>query len=264
MRRQSRPSSSADHAGVGVRRLPQDARSGRRAVSGLLEVRRACTAAEGGLVQGHVAAGFEGEVAATRRTVACCNGSASGQRRTPGSPSPWSSTFTTFSLAARCCYHPKRSMIRSFPPSVGRIRSSVARLNRSQRGSLMAGFNLKVAFKEWMVSDFYRADGLAQSSRTRGGRELDDIGRDANVVAGAGRAEGRRGVRRTLGQAQRPARATVRWDRFQGSDGACHRPQRRDGCDRRILSNDVACKNVGRDFALPPAERRLFPGIEPA
>jgi hypothetical protein len=35
------------------------------------------------------------------------------------------------------------------------------------------------------------------------------------------------------------------------------------GAIQRILSNDVACKNVARDFAQPPSERRLFPGIEP-
>jgi hypothetical protein len=34
------------------------------------------------------------------------------------------------------------------------------------------------------------------------------------------------------------------------------------GAIQRILSNDVACKNVARDFARPAKERRLFPGIE--
>jgi len=33
------------------------------------------------------------------------------------------------------------------------------------------------------------------------------------------------------------------------------------GAIQRILSNDVACKNVARDFARPPGERRLFPRI---
>jgi hypothetical protein len=36
------------------------------------------------------------------------------------------------------------------------------------------------------------------------------------------------------------------------------------GAIQRILSNDVACKNVARDFARPIAERRLFPTIEPS
>ncbi len=34
------------------------------------------------------------------------------------------------------------------------------------------------------------------------------------------------------------------------------------GALQRILANDVACKNVAGDFALPAAERRLFPNIE--
>src|SRR5262249_35076660 len=36
------------------------------------------------------------------------------------------------------------------------------------------------------------------------------------------------------------------------------------GAIQRLLANDVACKHVLRDFALKPAERRLFPGIEPS
>src|SRR5262249_18283504 len=35
------------------------------------------------------------------------------------------------------------------------------------------------------------------------------------------------------------------------------------GSIQRILANDVACKNVGRDFGRPAKERKLFPGIEP-
>ncbi len=35
------------------------------------------------------------------------------------------------------------------------------------------------------------------------------------------------------------------------------------GAIQRTLANDVACKHILRDFALQPAERRLFPGIEP-
>jgi hypothetical protein len=35
------------------------------------------------------------------------------------------------------------------------------------------------------------------------------------------------------------------------------------GAIQRTLANDVACKNVLRDFARKPAERKLFPDIEP-
>jgi hypothetical protein len=34
------------------------------------------------------------------------------------------------------------------------------------------------------------------------------------------------------------------------------------GAIQRILANDVACKNVSADFALPAKARRLFPSVE--
>jgi hypothetical protein len=36
------------------------------------------------------------------------------------------------------------------------------------------------------------------------------------------------------------------------------------GAIQRTLSDDVACRHTLRDFARKPAERRLFPGIEPS
>ena len=35
------------------------------------------------------------------------------------------------------------------------------------------------------------------------------------------------------------------------------------GAIQRTLANDVVCRHTLRDFALKPAQRRLFPGIEP-
>jgi hypothetical protein len=35
------------------------------------------------------------------------------------------------------------------------------------------------------------------------------------------------------------------------------------GAIQRILANDVACQHTLRDFARPPSERFLFPGIQP-
>src|SRR6202034_2808168 len=35
------------------------------------------------------------------------------------------------------------------------------------------------------------------------------------------------------------------------------------GAVQRVMSNDVACKQTALDFSRPPAERRLFPHIEP-
>ena len=88
----------ADDAGVRVRRLPQDARPGRRAVPGLLAVRRPgrLRQAQGRLVHGHVRRRLRGRRPARRRSAGGrCSGSASARRRTRGSPSRWSSTSTT-------------------------------------------------------------------------------------------------------------------------------------------------------------------------
>jgi hypothetical protein len=35
------------------------------------------------------------------------------------------------------------------------------------------------------------------------------------------------------------------------------------GAIQRILANEVACKQTALDFSRPPAERKLFPNIEP-
>jgi hypothetical protein len=125
-------------------------------------------------------------------------------------------------------------------------------------------FNLKAAFKEWVASPFYRADGPATALvDPRRRAELDDVG----VVRMLAPEQLERKVGAVFGE---------RWNRLQGelamlyggidskevTDRAAD-PSGAMGAIQRILSNDVACKHVARDFARPPAERRLFPGIEP-
>ncbi len=128
-----------------------------------------------------------------------------------------------------------------------------------------SNFNFKVALREWIASDFYRADGLATSlSDPKRRVELDDVG-----------------VMRMLSpeQVERKIAAIFgsRWNRLEGemaklyggidSQEVTERatdPGGAMGAIQRILSNDVACKNVARDFARPAAERKLFPGIEPS
>jgi len=127
-----------------------------------------------------------------------------------------------------------------------------------------SGFNLKNAFKEWIIADFYRADGLAAALDHPQRRvELDDVG----VMRMLAPEQVERKVNAIFGQ---------RWNRLQdqlailygGIDSKevterAADPSGAMGAIQRILSNDVACKNTLRDFALEPAERRLFPGIEP-
>lgn len=126
------------------------------------------------------------------------------------------------------------------------------------------GFNLKFAFKAWIASDFYRADGLATVAKDPKRRaELDDVG----LVRMLSPEQLERKIAAVFG---------TRWDRLQGEMatlyGAIDSKETTDrptdpsgamGAIQRIMSNDVACKNVARDFARPAKERVLFPGIEP-
>jgi hypothetical protein len=126
------------------------------------------------------------------------------------------------------------------------------------------GFNLKSAFKDWIVSDFYRADGIATAiSNPQRQAELDDIG----VVRMLAPEQIERKINAIFGQ---------RWGKlndqlailYGGIDSKevterATDPSGAMGAIQRILSNDVACKHTLRDFMLKASERRLFPGIEP-
>jgi hypothetical protein len=126
------------------------------------------------------------------------------------------------------------------------------------------GFNLKTVFKDWIVSDFYRADGLAAAlDNPRRRAELDDVG----LVRMLSPEQVERKVNAIFGQ---------RWGKLHGqlailyggidSKEVTERaadPSGAMGAIQRTLANDVACKHTLRDFARKPSERRLFPGIEP-
>lgn len=127
-----------------------------------------------------------------------------------------------------------------------------------------SGFNLKNVFKDWVASDFYRADGLATAVKDPCRRaELDDIG----LVRLLSPEQVERKVGAIFGE---------KWGKLNGqlatlyggidskevTDRAAD-PSGAMGAIQRLLSNDVACKHVARDFRRPAAERQLFPGIEP-
>jgi hypothetical protein len=127
-----------------------------------------------------------------------------------------------------------------------------------------ANFNLKSVFKDWAVSEFYRADGLATAAATpEREAELDDIG----LVRLLAPEQLERKVQAIFGQP---------WGRFEGplellyggidSQEVTERatdPSGAMGAIQRTLANDIACKHTIRDFARQPSERLLFPGIEP-
>lgn len=149
---------------------------------------------------------------------------------------------------------------------------ATARAYREQRRQVEAiaarfaksGFNLKTVFKDWVLSDFYRADGVATALKDPCRKaELDDVG----LVRMLSPEQVERKVAAVFG---------ARWGKltdqlamlYGGIDSKevterAMDPSGAMGAIQRILSNDVACKNVARDFARPAGERRLFPGIEP-
>jgi hypothetical protein len=125
-------------------------------------------------------------------------------------------------------------------------------------------FNLKSVFKDWIVSDFYRADGLATATKEACRRaELDDTG----IVRLLSPEQMERKIEAVFGE---------KWNRLQGemamlyggidskevTDRATD-PSGAMGAIQRIMSNDVACRHVPKDFSKPAKDRRLFPGIEP-
>ncbi len=126
------------------------------------------------------------------------------------------------------------------------------------------GFNLKKVFADWIVSDFYRADGLATAMADPKRRaELDDVG----IVRMLSAEQIERKIHAVFGQ---------RWGKLQGqlailygdidSKEVTERaadPSGAMGAIQRILANDVAAKHTLRDFALEASKRRLFPSIEP-
>lgn len=127
-----------------------------------------------------------------------------------------------------------------------------------------SNFNLKVAFKALIASDFYQADGLATALASPDRRaELDDVG----IVRLLSPEQLERKINAVFGK---------RWGRlneamevlYGGIDSITVTERNADpsgamGAIQRILANDVSCYHVARDFRLAPSERRLFPEIEP-
>ena len=126
-----------------------------------------------------------------------------------------------------------------------------------------SGFNLKTAFKAIIATNFYRADGLATvAEHPQRQAELDDIG----VVRLVTPEQMERKLEAIFGK---------RWGRFEeaykilygGIDSITvternAEPSGAMGAIQRMMANDMACINVGRDFHRPAAERILFAGIE--
>ena len=111
--------------------------------------------------------GFEGEDLPPSSAGVACNGWRADARKIRGLRRRWWSTCITFSRGGKCCCHRRSSMIRSLRRSSVPIRRSARRSRRIAARFREDEFNFKVAFKEWALSPFYRADGLATATRIR-------------------------------------------------------------------------------------------------
>ena len=126
------------------------------------------------------------------------------------------------------------------------------------------GYNFKQLLKDWILSDFYRADGLANPITEDRAAQLAEVG----VVRLLSPEQLERKIAAIFGQ---------RWGRLQDQTALLYggidskevteratSPSGAMGAIQRTMANDVACKNVALDFSRPPSERRLFPTLEPA
>ncbi len=126
------------------------------------------------------------------------------------------------------------------------------------------GFNFKSVLKDWVLSDFYRADGLAAAAANPQRRaELDDIGLvrmlapeqvERKVGAVFGKPWGKLNEQMAMLYGGIDSKEVT--ERASDPSGAM-------GAIQRILANDVACKQTALDFSRAPTERKLFPDIEP-
>jgi hypothetical protein len=125
------------------------------------------------------------------------------------------------------------------------------------------GFRIKEVFCDWILSDFYRVDGVeSRSSDPCRQMELDDIG----LVHLLSPEQLERKIKAIFGE---------RWNRLDDEMGMLYGgidlkevteratdPSGAMGAIQRIMSNELACKHVPKDFALPKSDRVLFPSIE--
>lgn len=126
------------------------------------------------------------------------------------------------------------------------------------------GFNLKGVFKDWVLSDFYRADGLATAAADPQRRaEVDDIG----LMRMLAPEQIERKVKAVFGEPWGKMNEQVAMlyggiDSKEVTERAAD-PSGAMGAIQRMLADEVACKQTALDFTRMPGERRLFPNIEP-
>lgn len=127
-----------------------------------------------------------------------------------------------------------------------------------------SNYNFKSVIKDWVLSDFYRADGLSKpASSPERTAMLQDIGivrmlspeqLERKVFAIFGKPSGRlQGQTAMLYGGIDSKEVTERAVDPSGAMGAI----------QRTLANHVACRNVALDFSRNKMDRILFPNIDP-
>ncbi len=151
----------------------------------------------------------------------------------------------------------------TFTPRLRAYRAQRAMIEQIARQFAQANFNLKVAFKALILSDFYRVDGLATLAKNPDRQaELDDVGlvrlltpeqldRKLNAIFGEHWSRLNQEMKILYGGID----SLTVTERNTDPSGAM-------GAIQRIMSNDIACKYVGHDFMLEPQKRVLFSLIE--
>jgi hypothetical protein len=126
------------------------------------------------------------------------------------------------------------------------------------------GMNFRGLIRDWVLSDFYRAHSLQATAATDERlAELAEIG----VVRMLSPEQLERKVQAVFGQPwgrlnEQTAMLYGGIDSKEVTERATD-PSGAMGAIQRTLSNDVACRNTALDFSRPPAERLLFPHVEP-
>ena len=127
-----------------------------------------------------------------------------------------------------------------------------------------SGFNLKVAFKSLIETDFYRTDHLELTALSPAQRAaFDDLG----VVRPLSPEQLERKLKAIFGEGWGKLDGEMKI-LYGGIDSITVTERNADpsgamGAIQRLMANDVACYHVARDFRKEPAHRLLFPLIEP-
>lgn len=137
-------------------------------------------------------------------------------------------------------------------------------LDTISRRFIADGMNFRHLIRDWVLSDFYRAESLQSPDVTEERlAELADIGvvrllspeqLERKIVAVFGRPWGRLNEQTAMLYGGIDSKEVT--ERAVDPSGAM-------GAIQRTLANDVACRNTALDFSRPPTERLLFPDIEP-